>query len=271
MKKIDKVIILVMLGTLYLAFPFLGQAQAQPTKYPPFDRGRFITKQDTLPYRILFPKNFRTTEKYPVLFVLHGAGERGDNNEAQLAYGPELFLKDSIRTNYPAIVIFPQCPKNSYWSNVKIDTNALGKRVFNFREGGEPTAAMSALIGLVENVLAKPFVNKKQVYIGGLSMGGMGTFEMLRRKPKVFAAAFTICGGDNTNNAEKYAKKVPLWIFHGVKDSVVPFDHSQVMVEAIKQLGAQPKFTAYPNDDHNSWTDAFAEPGLMPWLFSHSK
>ena len=97
-----------MLGTLYLAFPFLAQAQTQTatTKYPLFDRGRFLNKKDTLPYRILFPKNFRTTERYPVIFVLHGAGERGNDNEAQLAYGPELFLKDSIRANYPAIVIF---------------------------------------------------------------------------------------------------------------------------------------------------------------------
>jgi predicted peptidase len=267
MTKFKKVIILGMLGTICLAFPFLSQAQ----KSSQFDRGNFTTKKDTLPYRILFPKNFKTADKYPVIIVLHGAGERGNDNEAQLAYGPELFLNDTIRAKYPAIVVYPQCPKDSYWSNVKIDNNATGKRVFHFQEGGEPTRAMTALLGLVNNILEKPFVNKKQVYIGGLSMGGMGTFEILRRKPNIFAAAFTICGGDNTNNAKKFAKKVPLWIFHGAKDSVVPFEHSQVMVDAIKEAGGDPKFTVYPNDDHNSWVHAFAEPQLMPWLFSNTK
>ncbi|OOQ60709.1 carboxylesterase family protein [Mucilaginibacter pedocola] len=266
---LKKLLITGMLGALYLAFPFFAQAQIQDNSA--FDRGTFINKTDTLPYRILFPRNFDPKQQYPLLFVLHGAGERGNDNNVQLAYGPKLFLADTVRDKYPAIVVYPQCPKNSYWSNVKIDTNQFGKRQFHFQEGGEPTAAMATLLGLVDQMLDKPYINKKQVYIGGLSMGGMGTFEMLRRKPKVFAAAFTICGGDNTNNAEKYAKKVPLWIFHGGKDDVVPPDHSEVMVAALKEAGAEPKFTLYPDANHNSWDSAFAEPGLIPWLFSHNK
>lgn len=264
---IKKLRILAMLGMMYLAFPFLAQAQTNSS----FDRGSYINKTDTLAYRILFPKKFDPSKKYPLLIVLHGAGERGNDNNAQLKYGPKLFLNDTIRQNYPAIVVFPQCPNNSFWSNVKIEQNDAGKFKFSFQEGGEPTTAMHALLGLVDQFLDKPFVNKKQVYIGGLSMGGMGTLEILRRKPNTFAAAFAICGGDNTNNVSKYARKVPLWIFHGQKDSVVPFDHSQVVVDALKAAGADPKFTIYPNDDHNSWDDAFAEPQLLPWLFSHSK
>lgn len=256
-----------MLGIMYLAFPFLAQAQVNSA----FDKGLYVNKTDTLPYRILFPKNFDPTKKYPLIIVLHGAGERGNDNEAEIKYGPKLFLNDTIRQNYPAIVVFPQCPVNSFWSNVKTEQNTTGKYTFNFQEGGDPTAAMHALLGLVDQFLDKPFVNKKQLYIGGLSMGGMGTLEILRRKPNTFAAAFAICGGDNTNNVSKYAKKVPLWIFHGLKDSVVPFDHSQVVVDALKAAGADPKFTIYPTDDHNSWDDAFAEPQLIPWLFAHSK
>ena len=250
-----------------LAFPVFSQTQ----DVPKFDRGSYINKKDTLPYRILFPKNFDPAKKYALILVLHGAGERGNNNEAQLVYGTKLFLNDTIRAKYPAIVIYPQCPANSYWSNVKIANNAAGKMVFNFVEGGEPTAAMRSLLGLVTEFLDKPYVDKHRMYVGGLSMGGMGTFEILRRKPDVFAAAFAICGGDNTLNAKIYAKKVPLWIFHGAKDSVVPFDHSQVIVNAIKAAGGDPKFTVYPNDDHNSWNDAFAEPQLIPWLFAHKK
>ncbi|MCQ6959729.1 prolyl oligopeptidase family serine peptidase [Mucilaginibacter aquariorum] len=265
---IKKLRILIMLGTMYLAFPFLAQAQTNSS----FDRGSFIMKTDTLPYRILFPKKFDPQKKYPLIIVLHGAGERGNDNEAQIKYGPKLFLNDTIRQNYPAIVVFPQCPKDDFWPNVKIDQNLITRKtIFNFQEGGKPTCAMNLLLGLVDQMLDKPFISKKQVYIGGLSMGGMGTLEMLRRKPNTFAAAFSICGGDNTNNVKKYAKKIPLWFFHGAKDSVVPFEHSQVVVDALKAAGADPKFTIYPKDDHNSWDDAFAEPQLIPWLFSHSK
>lgn len=252
---------------LCLAFP----AFAQTPDLSKFDRGSFINKKDTLHYRILFPQNFDPTKKYPLLLMLHGAGERGNNNEAQLVYGPKLFLNDTIRAKYPAIVIFPQCPANSFWSNVKIGKDAAGKITWTFIEGGEPTVAMKDLLGLISQFLDKPFVDKHRLYVGGLSMGGMGTLELLRRKPDLFAAAFSICGGDNTANAKIYAKKVPLWIFHGEKDSVVPFDHSQVMVNAIKAAGGNPKFTPYPNDDHNSWNDAFAEPDLIPWLFAHKK
>jgi predicted peptidase len=261
-----KIFLTGMLG-LCLAFP----AFAQTPDLTKFDRGSFINKKDTLPYRILFPQNFDPRKKYPLLLVLHGAGERGNNNEAQLVYGPKLFLNDTIRAKYPAIVIFPQCPTNSFWSNVKMGNDASGKMTWTFIEGGEPTVAMKDLLGLISQFLDKPFVDKHRLYVGGLSMGGMGTFELLRRKPDLFAAAFSICGGDNTLNAKIYAKKVPLWIFHGEKDSVVPFDHSQVMVNAIKAAGGNPKFTVYPNDDHNSWNDAFAEPELLPWLFSNKK
>ncbi|HEK21557.1 prolyl oligopeptidase family serine peptidase [Mucilaginibacter sp. 44-25] len=268
--SIKKIKFIAILGIICLAWPFYTQAQAKKD-LSAFDKGTYASKTDTLPYRILFPRHFDPKMKYPLLVILHGAGERGNDNTAQLAYGTEMLLNDTIRDKYPAIVVLPQCPKDSYWSNVKIDKDANGKRIFNFQEGGEPTRAMSALLGLVDQFLDKPYVNKKQVYVGGLSMGGMGTLELLRRKPKVFAAAFAICGGDNTNNVPKYAKRVPLWIFHGANDSVVPPDHSEVVVAALKEAGAQPRYTIYPNTDHNSWDKAFAEPDLIPWLFSNHK
>ena len=260
--------LLILLINASLLIPFLSKAQNLSL----FERGTFINKTDTLPYRILFPVNFDPAKKYPLILVLHGAGERGNDNEAQLKYGPKLFLNDTIRTKYPAIVVFPQCPREpDYWSNVKFNTDSNRKDVFLFQAGGEPTHAMHSLLGLLDQLLEKPFVDKHRIYVGGLSMGGMGTFEILRRKPDVFAAAFAICGGDNTQNAKIYAKKVPLWIFHGAKDNVVAPDHSLAMVNAIKVAGGKPKFTLYPNDGHNSWEDAFAEPDLLPWLFRNRK
>jgi len=130
---------------------------------------------------------------------------------------------------------------------------------------------MHALIGLVTDFLDKPYVNKRQVYIGGLSMGGFGTFEILSREPKIFAAAITMAGGGNSENAKKYAKRVPMWIFHGAKDNTVKPEHSEIMVDAIKSYGGDPKFTLYPNDGHDCWDDGFAEPELLPWLFAQKK
>ncbi|WP_231463322.1 MULTISPECIES: prolyl oligopeptidase family serine peptidase [unclassified Pedobacter] len=235
-----------------------------------YDSGNFIKGKDSISYRILFPENFNATQKYPVLFVLHGRGESGNDNEKQLTHGAKLFLKDEVRKNFPAIIVFPQCAADSYWANVNITTDDKGKRNFSFLEGGKPTKAMHALQNMVKNFLKKPFVNKQQVYVGGLSMGGMGTFELLRRQRKIFAAAFAICGGDNTNNIKNY-QNIPLWIFHGAKDDVVPPEFSMAIAERLKSVGKEVKFTLYPNANHNSWNSAFAEPQLLPWLFSHKK
>ncbi|MOA32438.1 esterase [compost metagenome] len=145
-----------------------------------------------------------------------------------------------------------------------------GKREFIFQEKGKPSKAMHALLGLVNSFLQKTYVDKQRVYVAGLSMGGMGTYELLRRKPRTFAAAFSICGGDHVANVQKY-KKTPLWIFHGEKDDVVPVSFSTRIADQIKVLGKPVKLTLYPEANHNSWDSAFAEPGLLPWLFSHKK
>lgn len=258
--------IILLLLSIVMSIPF---ASAQDMAA--YDRGLYAANGDTLAYRVLFPVQFNPQVKYSLVIILHGSGERGSDNEAQLKHGADLFLKTENRQQYQAIVIFPQCPADSFWSNVKMETDSAGKEKFYFQTDAEPTKAMKALMALTDEWIKKPYVNKKQVYVGGLSMGGMGTFEIIGRKPKVFAAAFPICGGDNTLNAKKYAKKVPVWIFHGAKDDVVPSDHSVVMVEAIKEAGGNPKFSLYPDAGHNSWDSAFAEPDLLPWLFSNKK
>ena len=100
-------------------------------------------------------------------------------------------------------------------------------------------------------------------------MGGMGTFELLARRPNTFAAAIAICGGTNPALLPIYGKDVPLWIFHGAKDVVVKVQQSRRVVERLQQLGCSPKYTEYPDVNHNSWDNAFAEPELLPWLLSH--
>lgn len=234
-----------------------------------YEKEIFIKGRDSIQYRILYPENFSEKEKYPVLFVLHGSGERGEDNHSQLIHGAALFLKETVRRQFPAIVVFPQCPSDSYWANVRFTTED-GKRTFNFQTKGEPTKSMRGLLGMLNNFLQKPFVDQKKVYVGGLSMGAMGTYELLRRKPKTFAAAFAICGGDHVANVQKY-KHVPLWIFHGEKDAVVPVAFATTIANQLVVLGKPAKLSLYPEADHNSWDSAFAEPELLPWLFSNHK
>jgi predicted peptidase len=235
-----------------------------------YEKHWFVKGADTLPFRLLLPKNYDAAKKYPLVFFLHGAGERGNNNEAQLTHGGKLFLQESIREKYPAIVVFPQCPANSYWSNVQIVLDSAKNRSFQFTKNGEPTVAMKMAIQLLDELEDKYKLDDDRIYVGGLSMGGMGTFEIVRRKPKLFAAAFPICGGANPATAKKI-KRPSWWIFHGMKDNVVPPAFSQHMAAALKDVGADVKLTLYPNANHNSWDAAFAEQELLPWIFSHKK
>lgn len=235
-----------------------------------YEKHWFVKNGDSLPYRVLLPENYDASKKYPLIYFLHGAGERGNDNEKQLIHGSKLFLKEEVRKNFPVIVVFPQCPEHDFWSNVNITSDSTGKRVFIFQEAGEATKSMKLAEGLLKDLSQKYPVNKKQVYVGGLSMGGMGTFEIVRRNPKVFAAAIPICGGGAPATAGKM-KKVNFWVFHGAKDDVVPQSCSDVMVEALKKANAPVKYTVYPEANHNSWDPAFAEPELLKWLFSIKK
>jgi predicted peptidase len=268
-----KSLLVVVLAMLSITYKTNAQQLTEKTnvqQLTAYTKGSFIEGKDSINYRVLFPENFNPSQEYPIVFVLHGSGERGDDNEAQLLHGGKLFLKPNVRKELPSIVVFPQCAKDSYWSNTDFRIDSAGTREFVFQKGGKPTKAMHALLRMVDNFLDKPYVAKDQVYVGGLSMGGMGTYELLRRKPKLFAAAFAICGGDHIANVNKY-KKVPIWIFHGGKDNVVNPQHSKDIADQLKIIGKEVKYTMYAEDGHNSWDHAFAEPELLPWLFSHKK
>ena len=254
---------------LLLVFMFLSAQQSWSQDLSQYEKHWIVQNGDTLPYRLLLPENYDASKKYPLVFFLHGAGERGNDNEKQLVHGAKLFLKEDVRKNFPAIIVFPQCATNSFWSNVDFKMES-GKRTFSFQEAGEPTIAMRLAQELLKSIVKSYKIAKKQIYVGGLSMGGMGTFEIVRRNPKLFAAAFPICGGANVNTASSL-KKTKWWVFHGGKDDVVPPKLSEDMVEAIKKQKGKVKFSLYPNANHNSWDSAFAEPELLTWLFAQHK
>eukprot|EP00611_Tribonema_gayanum_P009307 TRINITY_DN19098_c0_g1_i1.p1 TRINITY_DN19098_c0_g1~~TRINITY_DN19098_c0_g1_i1.p1 ORF type:complete len:183 (+),score=4.48 TRINITY_DN19098_c0_g1_i1:52-549(+) len=129
---------------------------------------------------------------------------------------------------------------------------------------------MKMLQGLVGNLLERYPVKMDQVYVMGLSMGGMGTFELVRRMPGLFAAAIPICGGAHPATAAQLVK-TKWWIFHGGKDDVVLPVYSEHMFAALQKAKANVQFKLFPNANHNSWDPTFAEPGLLKWLFGQKK
>jgi predicted peptidase len=237
-----------------------------------YQKALYIEGKDTLRYRILSPLDYKPGKKYPVVVFLHGSGERGRDNEKQLVHGSKLFADSVNRKKFPAFVIFPQCPAEEGWSRMRMERrteNGPPQRLYPTDQPmGTPMLLVTRLLdSLVENRIA----DKKRIYVGGLSMGGMGTFEILWRRPDLFAAAFPICGGGAESQAAVYGRKFPVWVFHGAEDAVVDVNESRRMVAALKAAGAKVRYSEYPGVNHNSWDNAFAEKDLLPWLFRKKK
>ncbi len=202
-------------------------------------------------YRQYVPSELRDGQKVPLILFLHGAGERGDDNQAQLIYGVNPIIDYSLRTRQPVILIAPQCPEEIWWAA---------------RDGGVGRPLHLAL-ELVEQSLNTLPIDKDRVYITGLSMGGYGTWSAITAQPKLFAAAIPICGGGRPQEAPKIAE-VPLWVFHGAADSVVPVVRSQEMVTALLAAGGWPRYTEYPGVDHDSWTQTYNNDEVLEWFLA---
>jgi predicted peptidase len=236
-----------------------------------FQKKEFIKGKDTLRYRMLLPENYDSTKKYPLVLFLHGAGERGRDNNKQLVHGASLFLQPGNRKNFPAIVLFPQCPpKPGYWSSVVLNASKKPYH-FDFNYSRPITKPLESALTLVRQMISANRVDTSRIYIMGLSMGGMGTLEAVYHNPTLFAAAIPICGGGDVKAFTKAQTKIPFWFFHGDKDDIVEVKYSRQLVAKLKELKAVVTYTEYPEVNHNSWDNAFAEPNLLPWLFSQKR
>ena len=228
----------------------------------------FKSNDGELNYRILYPKNFDDLKKYPIHIFLHGIGERGDDNELQLTYVDKVFLNQKNYENYPAIIVFPQAPLNDSWSSRNLSDNKIRQ---SFSENSSPTNSLSLVIKLMDSLVNESHVNNKRVYLSGLSNGGMGSFELLKNRPNMFASAVIICGGGNPLWAKEFAKSTPVWIAHGSDDIDVHPSLSLNMADAIVKYGGSPKLTLFENVAHDSWNNIFEDPEYLEWIYSYSK
>jgi predicted peptidase len=206
---------------------------------------RKITMTIKLQYLLYLPKGYgRSKKKWPLMVFLHGSGERGNNLEMVKLHGPPKLIEAG--QEFPFIVISPQCPADGWWTNDMI----------------------SALLDDLEQNLQ---VDTSRVYLTGLSMGGFGTWAMAGEIPHRFAAIAPICGG----GLELWMRNIthlPVWAFHGAKDSVVPLEQTTRLVNELKRLGSKKvKLTVYKNAGHDSWTRAYANPKLYEWMLAQVK
>ena len=204
-----------------------------------YERSVFVSSSgDSLNYRLLEPEVMQAGEKYPLVLFLHGVGERGNDNEKQLTHGGQMFLNPVNREKYPAFVLFPQCPESGYWAYENRPQSFIPTQM---PVGKEMPSVFQAVKELLDMYLANPQVDKSRVYIMGLSMGAMGTYDMVSRFPDIFAAAVPICGTVNPTRLSA-ARNVAFRIFHGDADDVVPVAGSRQAYKALKAAGASVEY-----------------------------
>jgi predicted peptidase len=219
---------------------------------------------DTLNYRLLYP-DANPLQKYPLVIFLHGSGERGNDNDAQLKWGVPNFATAANMSLHPAIVIAPQCPSNMSWANLSNNKNPADIHLLP-----NPTKPMELVIALIHQAIKTLPVDSNRIYITGLSMGGFGTFDAIERYPDLFAAAVPVCGGGDMSKAASIAH-IPIWIFHGAEDPAVSPALALAMLQALTNAGAHPGFTQYPEVGHFSWIEAYSDAMMIEWLFRQHK
>ncbi len=244
-----------------IVFLFFGNITSSFSQTSLFSFEKYTSPSgDTLNYRQLI-SDYDSTSKYPLVIFLHGSGERGNDNEAQLKWGVMNFASDRNMKTHRPIVIAPQCPKNMSWGNFSYNDMSLKPT---------PSKPMELLIELINKAIKELPVDTNRIYITGLSMGGFGTFDAVSRHPNLFAAAVPVCGGGDTSKASTISH-IPFWVFHGALDSTVNTSLSQNMVNALTNAGANPGFTQYPEAGHFSWIAAYSDDMMIDWLFRQHK
>ena len=198
-----------------------------------------------------------------VVLFLHGAGERGNDNVSQLLHGARELVRYCEKNNIKAMLLFPQCPAGKMW----VDTP------WNLPEHKMPpqSETMTLLKEFLDDMLLDTAVDHDRVYVTGISMGGFGTWDLLSRYPELFAAAMPVCGGADTEQADKL-KNIPIRTFHGDSDDVVLTKRSRDIVKAIRDAGGTKiSYTEVPNCGHGVWPGVYADEKNFDWLLSQKR
>ncbi len=226
----------------------------------------------TMGYRLFVPENYDPARSYPLVLFLHGAGERGSDNEIQLTanQGATVWAKPEEQAKHPSFVLAPQ-------SNM--DGGTLGWTSLMSSGRGKPFGPQDQLVtayDILQKVRGEYNIDQKRIYVTGLSMGGFGTFALAIAHPGEFAALVPVCGGGDPAKLAAISE-IPIWIFHAAEDPVVPVEMSRDSVQALEEAGGTPRYTEYPAGTyffpmaHFSWVSVYANAEMRDWLFQQSK
>ncbi len=220
----------------------------------------------SMPYRLYVPDGYDPGKTYPLVLFLHGAGERGSDNNAQLTgnRGATLWAETANQAAHPSFVLAPQCPSNGQWVNTPFGNGSYS--IDNIPMSKE----LKMVKDIIETLQTQYSIDASRLYITGLSMGGYGTWDFILRYPTLFKAAIPMCGAGDPSKASQIST-LPLWIFHGNQDGAVPVAGSRDMVNAINALGfnnREPFYTEYDKDHVSAYETAFTEPNLVDWMFT---
>lgn len=213
---------------------------------------------ETMQYRLFVPAGYKAAKKYPIVLWLHGANGRGSDNLLQISdgnfLGTHVWITAENQAKYHAFVLAPQVENTKTWSRPHVNTAPVSLRL---------------ALEILDAVEKEYSIDRGREYVAGQSMGGEGVWAALATARGRFAAAIVLCA-DGFADQIGPAAKVPVWIFQGGSDPIVAVDRARDWVAALQKAGGSPKYSELPGVGHNVWEKAFADPDVVPWLFSHS-
>ncbi|NNK75962.1 MAG: prolyl oligopeptidase family serine peptidase [Maribacter sp.] len=202
---------------------------------------------ESLRYYLYFPQDYKSekNKKFPLLLFLHGGGESGDSLSTIKTNGPPKLIVQGKQ--FPFLILAPQNPYKKKWWNTR------------------------GVAQLLDSVIENNRVDKDRIYLTGLSRGGSAAWEMAVQYPNKFAAMAVVCGMTPVPYANWINKDMPIWVFHGDQDKSIPISESVTMVEKLRAMGYDVKFTIYEGVGHNSWENAYTDDALYSWFLEHRK
>jgi len=229
-----------------------------------FEKKEFTRNGYTLRYRLYIPRNYDCGEMYPLVLFLHGAGERGSDNEKQMTVALPTIFADPSSPVYDSIVMAPQCPEGRQWVASDYETGT-----YSIADTPE-TAVLENTLAALDEVIKEYNVDVDRIYVTGISMGGYGTWDLLSRHGARFAAGMPICGGGDPSYA-KLLKRIPIRTFHGNADPAVPVSGTRKMFASIRKAGGENiSYTEFDGWSHNVWDKAYSDTSNFVWMFEQS-